>query len=94
MATTKTVTATELVRNCAAIIDEVQSTGEAVLITRGKRVVAELSPPQKKAVTLAGAFEQLRNRPGPKLSEEEAEAFKADLKRIREFAKLPDNPWE
>lgn len=88
---TPRISATELARNLASVIDQVRVSRSRVVITRGNQDVAQLVPVVSNGATLADLGRLLsRNR----LSPEEKRAFNDDLRTIREAAGLPVSPWE
>ena len=85
------ISATELVRNFAYVVDNVRMSGRSIYITKGTQTVAELSPPPKSGFPvskLADFFKSL-----PKLGDD-AEKMTDDLKMIKHNTRLPDNSWE
>lgn len=85
-----TITATELVRNLAGIIDEVRMSGHSLFITKGSQTVAELSPPPKAGLPVNKLAALLQSLPG---LGDDAKDMAKDVETIRERAGLPDNPW-
>ena len=79
---------TEMARNFAEYINRVAFRGERFVLMRGKRAVAELRPvPAGRRVSdLPELLASL-----PRLTDEEAAAFAADLEKARaELADLPE----
>ncbi|MFZ1386019.1 MAG: hypothetical protein WBP46_02155 [Thiolinea sp.] len=88
---TARISATELARNLASIIDQVRVSRYRMVITRGNQDIAQITPVANQHFTLADLNTLLeRNR----LSAKERQAFSDDLKSIRQAAKLPASPWE
>ena len=85
------ISATDLVRNLALVIDKVRISGKSLYITKGSQTVAELNPPPKSGypiAELAGLLGAL-----PELGKEAA-ALSVDLKAIRKQAQLPKTSWD
>lgn len=89
---TESITATVLARNMAQTIDNVRMTRTSVLITKGTKVIAKLSPPPKKGLSVNGLVELLKSL--PKLSANDSLQMSENIKMVRAAAKLPENPWE
>lgn len=85
------ITATELVRNLSAVVDQVRISRRSVYITKGSLTVAELRPPPKAGYPISRLAEFLKSLPG--LSDD-ASAFEEDLVTIKREARLPENPWD
>lgn len=88
---TNRISATELARNLASVIDQVRVSRYRMVITRGNQDIAQITPVAKQNFTLADLDKLLqRNR----LSAAERKSFSHDLKSIRQAATLPQSPWE
>jgi antitoxin (DNA-binding transcriptional repressor) of toxin-antitoxin stability system len=85
------ISATDLVRNLAAIIDKVRISGRSLYITKGKQTIAELSPPPKEGFPIKNLADFLKSL--SKL-DDDVTAMSQDIKYIKNMAKLPDNPWD
>ncbi|MES9898579.1 MAG: type II toxin-antitoxin system prevent-host-death family antitoxin [Sedimenticola sp.] len=85
------VTATDLARNLATLIDRVRVSGKRIAITRGNREVAQLVPPLNEGASAAELLELLKSNP---LTETERSSLADDLQTIRKNASLPPSPWE
>lgn len=88
----KSISTTTLARNVSESIDDVRISRKSVLITKGKKVIAQLSPAPKTGLSIQGLRRLLSSL--PKLSSNEASQLDEDLKNIRASAKIPENPWE
>ncbi len=88
----ETVTSTALARNMAQTIDRVRMTGTSVFITKGTKVVAELTPPPKSGLPVDKLIHLLKSL--PKLRSGDSLQFSADIKKVRAATKALDNPWE
>jgi len=88
----ESITATALARNIAQTIDNVRMNRTSVLITKGSKVVAKLSPPPKEGLSIHELIGLLNSL--PKLTSQDSLRMSEDINRIRAAAKLPDNPWE
>lgn len=85
------ITATELVRNLSAAIDQVRFSRRPLWITKGNQTIAELSPPPKNGYPISRLGEMLASL--PTLGEGAADMH-ADQNHIRHQAVLPGNPWD
>lgn len=87
-----TTTVTELLRNFSDYINRVAYRGEAFVLTRGGKDVAELNP--VPVGTRLGDLPALMETV-PSLSDEEAAEFEADLARARDELRAhgPSDPW-
>ena len=85
-----TISATELVRNLAGIIDNVRLTGHSLYVTKGSQTVAKLSPPPKTGLSISQLVSLIESL--PRLGAD-APAMADDIKSIRNQAVLPENPW-
>lgn len=87
---TPRISATELARNLASIIDQVRVSRTRMVITRGNQDVAQLVPVVSNGATLADLGRLLQRN---LLNREQQHAFSNDLRTIREAASLPTSPW-
>ncbi|HMT06896.1 MAG TPA: antitoxin [Pyrinomonadaceae bacterium] len=88
----KTITMTELSRGLADLMNRVSYRGESFSIMKGKRVMAEIVPPRKKAriSDLAKYFAE-----GPHLHPDDVEQFAKDIEEARRSVPAEDyDPWE
>ncbi|KEQ19223.1 type II toxin-antitoxin system Phd/YefM family antitoxin [Endozoicomonas numazuensis] len=88
---TGNITATELARNLSDTIDSVKASGKSLLITRGGRPAATLSPPPKQGLTVDELVELLSTM--PRLGDD-GESFAEDVRSARSNDSLPDSPWD
>ena len=88
----KTITATEASRNFSDLLNRVQYRGEEFHITRGKDVVATISPAPAKAKTLGDLMEAIKN--GPRLDPGDADAWLKEIDELRKQTPLPPSPWD
>ena len=86
-----TITAAELARNLARIIDRVRLSGKSLYVIRGRQTIAELKPPPKRGFPCSQLPELLASL--PKVGDE-AKAMEEDLTHIRATSDLPENPWD
>lgn len=89
---TQSITATHLARNIAQTIDAVRMSRTTVLITKGAKVIAQLSPPPKTGLSVQGLIDLLKSLPG--LTPQDSKQLADEVKKIRTAAKLADNPWD
>ncbi len=80
----KTVTATELKAKCLSILDEVESTGEVVVVTKRGRKVAQISAAPSQTATypqeaLFGTVATVGDIVAPVLETDDWDAVRGDL---------------
>ncbi len=85
------ITATELVRNLATMIDRVRISGQSLLITKGSQTVAELRPPPQKGCPVDQLPDLLKALPA---LGDDAEVMAQDLRGIKDRASLPERSWD
>ncbi|WP_163836679.1 hypothetical protein [Spartinivicinus ruber] len=85
------ISATELARNMASVIDKVRVSGHSVYITKGSQTIAELSPPPKQGFPIEQLGSLLASLPS---LGNDAQQMAEDLKAARSRADLPENPWD
>ncbi len=85
------VTATDLARNLATLIDRVRVSGKRIAITRGSREVAQLTPPMNEGASAVELRSLLRHNT---LTKTERHSLADDLQAICEKVSLPSSPWE
>jgi antitoxin (DNA-binding transcriptional repressor) of toxin-antitoxin stability system len=89
----KVVSATEAARTFSELLNKVRYLGETIEIQRGRDIVARLVPPGPfKIISMSelnSFFASL-----PHLAPEDAEAFAADLTKIRHEPLSPGDQWE
>ena len=86
----ESISATELARNISTSVDKVRVSGKSIYITRGTQTVAELCPPPKTGYPVDQLAEMIASLPG---LGKDAEVMSDDLKKARQQAKLPGDPW-
>ena len=86
----ESISATELARNISTSVDKVRVSGKSIYITKGTQTVAELCPPPKTGCPVDQLAEMISSLPGLGV---DAEAMSSDLKKARQQAKLPGDPW-
>ncbi|WP_252178486.1 type II toxin-antitoxin system Phd/YefM family antitoxin [Endozoicomonas sp. 4G] len=74
------ITATELAKSLSETINSVKASGQSLLITRGGKPVAILSPPPKQGLTVDELVEVLSNM--PRLGDDAA-SFAEDVRLAR-----------
>ena len=89
----ETISVTEAARNFSDVVNRVFYRGESMELVRGNKIVARLVPARLTAPTgrdLARAWKSLSH-----LSQEEAEAFAADVESSRNpVNSLPSSKWD
>ena len=89
---TEPISATQFSRNVATYLDHVRHTGETVIITKGSRIVAELTPPQPSGLPIAELASLIAH--APKLGDC-AQSMIEDLQKIRHASNNNlENPWD
>ena len=86
----ESISATELARNISTSVDKVRVSGKSIYITKGTQTVAELCPPPKTGYPVDQLAEMISSLPGLGV---DTEAMSSDLKKVRQQAKLPGDPW-
>jgi len=86
------ITATEAARNFSDLLNRVEYKGESFEITRGKEVVAQIVPTERKKFTVGDLKDFLNNL--PPLDKDDATEWAQQLREIRAGAKLPDPKWD
>ena len=85
------ISATELVRNLASIIDYVRINKVFVTITKGKQSIAELGPVKKQGYPIKNLAKLMDSVFS--LDQEEALALSKIVQETRKHAKIEDDPW-
>jgi antitoxin (DNA-binding transcriptional repressor) of toxin-antitoxin stability system len=85
------ISATELARNLASVIDQVRVGRLPMTITRGNQDIAQIIPVINNHVTLADLSLVLNAN---RLSNTQKKAFSTDISAIRQSATLPLSSWE
>jgi antitoxin (DNA-binding transcriptional repressor) of toxin-antitoxin stability system len=85
------ISATELARNLASVIDQVRVGRLPMTITRGNQDIAQIIPIINNHVTLADLSLVLNAN---RLSNTQKNAFSTDISAIRQSATLPLSSWE
>ncbi len=85
------ISATELARNLASIIDQVRVSRVRMMITKGNQAIAQIAPIVSSEATLADLNQLLK---ASSLSRAQKQLFQDDLEDIARAAKLPASPWE
>lgn len=85
------ISATDLARNLASVIDKVRVARQPMTITRGNQDIAQIIPVINSSVYLSDlAFLLKKNQ----LSQSKKQAFADDLASIRQSASLPKSDWD
>ncbi len=85
------ISATELARNLASVIDQVRISRTRMTITKGNQAIAQITPIVASDVTLADLGQLLKAN---SLSKVQKQSFGDDLDKIARNAELPESPWE
>lgn len=59
------ITATEVARNFSSVLDQVDRERREFVVRRGGKIVATITPPGPRSMTVGEVFEILRNAPRP-----------------------------
>lgn len=85
------ISATELARNLASVIDQVRMARLPMTITRGNQDIAQIVPVINRTVSLLELSVLLKKT---HLSNSHKQLFKDDLATIRQSASLPRSSWD
>ena len=85
------ISATELARNLASVIDQVRVARQPMTITRGNQDIAQIVPVLKSSVQLSDLALVLNRH---RVSLSPGLSFADDLAKIRQSAVLPDSSWD
>jgi len=88
---TQKISATELARNLASVIDQVRVARQPMTITRGNQDIAQIIPVLNSAVSLSDLSALLKKQ---RLSQQQKQRFSDDLLHIRQSSSLPDSNWD
>ncbi len=89
----ESISATELARNLATVIDHVRYTGVPIAITKGVRTVATLMPPKPAGLPIDELIHLIEN--APQLDASASLSMAQDLKKIRMATQHElKNPWD
>ncbi len=88
---TQKISATDLARNLASVIDQVRVARLPMTITRGNQDIAQIVPVINSAVKLSDLAYLLQKN---QLSKSQKKAFADDLSGIRQSAILPESHWD
>lgn len=87
----KKISATELARNLATVIDQVRVARMPIIITRGNKDIAQISPVVNTEITVSDLAMLIRNNT---LSRSQRKTFADDLGTVRQAATLPASDWD
>lgn len=85
------ISATDLARNLASVIDKVRVARLPMTITRGNQDIAQIVPVINSTITLADLSNLVKKN---QLTKSQKQAFADDLSDIRQSATLPSSSWE
>ena len=88
---TQKISATDLARNLASVIDQVRVAHLPMTITRGNQDIAQIVPIINSTVKLADLALLLQRN---QLSKSQKQSFADDLSGIRQSATLPESHWD
>jgi hypothetical protein len=90
----KTISALQASRSLLEILNQVLYQGKTFEIKRGKDIIAKITPPTRKAHVLnVSELNDLFKNKLPSLEKKDIDAFKHDVKQIRENSQ-EKNPWD
>lgn len=84
------ISATDLARNLASVIDKVRVARQPMTITRGNQDIAQIIPVINSSVYLSDLAFLLKKS---QLSQSQKQAFTDDLSNIRQSSTLPVSSW-
>ncbi|MEE9310102.1 MAG: hypothetical protein V3U64_03710 [Cocleimonas sp.] len=85
------ISATDLARNLASVIDQVRVARLPMTITRGNQDIAQIVPVINSTITVADLSTLLKKH---QLTKSQKQTFADDLANIRQSATLPDSSWD
>ncbi len=85
------ISATDLARNLASVIDQVRVARLPMTITRGNQDIAQIVPVINSTVKLSDLAHLLQKN---QLNKSQKQAFADDLSDIRQSATLPESHWD
>ncbi len=85
------ISATELARNLASVIDRVRVARVPMTITRGNQDIAQIVPVINSTVTVSDLAVLLNNN---QLSQNQKRSFADDLAQLHQAASLPNSSWD
>lgn len=88
---TPKISATELARNLASVIDQVRVARTRMTITKGNQDIAQIVPIVSSNTTLADLSLLLKAK---RLSKEQKKSFREDLELLHRKTSLPPSSWE
>jgi len=88
---TQKISATDLARNLASVIDQVRVARQPMTITRGNQDIAQIVPVLNSTVNLSDLSFLLKKQ---RLSQQQKQRFTDDLSSIRQSATLPESNWD
>lgn len=88
---TPKISATELARNLASVIDQVRVERTRMTITKGNQDIAQIIPIISSNTTLADLSALLNAN---RLNKHQKQSFKQDLGIIKQQATLPPSSWK
>jgi prevent-host-death family protein len=85
------ISATELARNLASVIDKVRVEHTRMIITKGNQDIAQIIPIVSSNMTLADLNQLLSAN---RLSRSQKKAFSDDIQSLSKEASLPASSWD
>ncbi len=85
------ISATELARNLASVIDQVRVARVPITITRGNQDIAQIVPVINGTVSVSDLAGLLNNK---QLSQSQKRNFANDLEQLHQAASLPTSSWD
>lgn len=85
------ISATDLARNLASVIDKVRVARQPMTITRGNQDIAQIIPVINSSVYLSDLAFLLKKS---QLSQSQKQSFADDLSNIRQSSTLPESNWD
>ena len=85
------ISATDLARNLASVIDQVRVARLPMTITRGNQDIAQIIPVVNSTVSLSDLVSLLKRS---SISKQQKQSFADDLSHVRQSATLPNSDWD
>jgi len=85
------ISATDLARNLASVIDQVRVARQPMTITRGNQDIAQIVPVLNSTVHLSDLANLINKN---QLTQRQKQSFADDLSAIRQSANLPKTDWD
>ena len=85
------ISATDLARNLASVIDQVRVARQPMTITRGNQDIAQIVPILNSTVQLSDLASLINKN---QLTQSQKQSFADDLSAVRQASSLPNSDWD